>query len=132
MIDTGSVRKFAASLRKLSQTLANRIAERAAPVITEFAQTSFESSTDPYGVAWVPSVDGKTVTLRDTGSLSKFIRYVAIGSKLRVALGVPYAKYQIGLRPVFPAQGKPLPPNYSETLAKIAAEEIAAAAKVQQ
>ena len=51
-------------------------------------------------------------------------KYVAIGSLLRVALGVAYAKYQVGKRPVFPKQGKPLPQPYVEALQRIAVRVV--------
>lgn len=74
-------------------------------------------------MAWVPAVDGRPVTLRKTGALAKFVYYVAIGAKLRVALGVGYAKYQIGKRPVFPRQGGVLPAAYVRTLEQVTAAE---------
>lgn len=123
MIDTSSLSRFSNALRTMSRGLASAIAAKAAPVISDFAAKSFASSTDPYGVAWVPSVTGDTVKMRKTGALSRFIRYVAIGTKLRVSLGVPYAKYQIGRRPVYPRQGGALPAEYSDALKRIAIEE---------
>ena len=54
------------------------------------------------------------------------IRYVAIGTKLRVALGVAYAKFQIGRRPVFPTQGGTLPVEYSRTLQRTAVDVVRA------
>jgi hypothetical protein len=97
-----------------------RVAEEAAPAITQLATQSFEKSETPYGLNWVPGVDGQVVTLRKTGALQRYIRYVAIGTKLRVSLGVRYAKYQIGKRPVFPRQGGELPESYSQVLERTA------------
>ena len=122
-IDTSSLARLQKSLRDIPRGLAIAVAERAAPVITEFAQTSFDNSQDPYGVPWAPGADGEKVDLQDTGALRKFIRYVAIGTKLRVSLGVAYAKYQIGKRPVYPRQGV-LPKEYSDALAEIVADEL--------
>jgi hypothetical protein len=50
------------------------------------------------------------------------LRYVANGTKLRVALTVPYAKYQVGKRPIFPTQGGPLPADYSRTLVSVSGQ----------
>jgi phage gpG-like protein len=119
-LDVSSLAKFSATLRALSTGLAQEIATRAAPVITQFAKESFDASQDPYGVPWAPGDDGDKITLRDSGDLEKFIKYVATGTKLRVALGVPYAKYQIGKRPVYPSQGALLPKKYSDALRQIA------------
>jgi hypothetical protein len=118
-VNVSSLHKFSQKLRELPRTFAKDVAAEAAPVITEFAQTSFDNSEDPYGAPWAPGSDGRKVTLRKTGALERFIRYVAIGTKLRVSLGVKYAKYQIGKRPVYPRQGAPLPKKYSDALASI-------------
>ena len=117
--DVSSLTKFAASLRSLPRVLAHKVAEEAAPAITELAKASFEASETPYGVDWAPGADGKKVKLRKTGALARYIKYVAIGTKLRVALGVRYAKYQVGKRPVFPMQGRTLPATYVRRLQEI-------------
>ena len=121
-LDLSSLAKFSATLRALPAKLATEVATRAAPVISGFAKESFDASQDPYGAPWAPKEDGARATLRKSGDLAKFIRYVAIGTKLRVALGVPYAKYQVGKRPVYPRQGALLPVKYSAALKKIAME----------
>lgn len=118
-LDLSSMSKLAANLRALPVSLANEIAKRAAPVISEFSKETFDTSRDPYGAPWAPGVDGQRVTLRDTGKLETFVRYVAIGKRIRVALGVPYAKYQIGKRPVYPRAGL-LPKKYAEALERLA------------
>lgn len=124
-LDVSSLSRLEKSLRALPKGLALRIAAKAAPVISRLAQSTFDTSADPYGVPWAPGVGGDKITLRQTGALERFVRYVAIGTKLRVALGVAYAKYQIGKRPVYPRPGI-LPPAYRAELAAIAQAEIAA------
>src|SRR5271170_1529816 len=97
--------QFSSDLRRLPRVVAHRVAEAAAPVVTTLAKASFAASETPYGVPWAPGEEGQRVTLQKSGDLAKYIRYVAIGAMLRVALGVRYAKYQVGKRPVFPTQG---------------------------
>lgn len=111
-----SLRQFSADLKRLPRTVAHRIAKVAAPEISALAKASFDSSSTPYGVPWEPGEDGSKVTLRKTGALERFVHYVAIGAKLRIALGVPYAKFQIGKRPVYPRQDGALPSAYSARL----------------
>ena len=118
--------KLAATLRALPTVLAQRVASKAAPIISDLAAESFDGSRDPYGAAWAPAKDGGTVTLRRTGTLESFLRYVAIGTRLRVALGTKYAKYQIGKRPVYPRPGL-LPKAYSDALERTTIEEARAA-----
>ena len=117
--------KLSATLRALPTTLATRVAEKAAPEISKLAQESFDGSRDPYGAPWAPAKDGGTVTLRKTRRLEKGVHYVAIGTRVRVAIGVPYAKYQIGKRPIFPRPGL-LPAAYSKALTEIVQTEARA------
>jgi hypothetical protein len=123
-LDTRSLSRFTRALREIPKSLGIAVAKRAAPEITKYAASTFEQSADPYGIPWAPGADGGKVKLEKTGSLRKFIAYVAIGTRIRVSLGVPYAKYQIGKRPVYPKQGGTLPAEYSETLAAIVADEL--------
>ncbi len=111
---------FAATLRKLPRTVAIKVATAAAPVLTQLAQSTFNASEDAYGNAWTPGADGQRITLKKSGSLGNKIHYVAIGTRLRVALGVSYAKYVVGKRPVMPRG--PLPVAYSQALARVTAE----------
>lgn len=119
-MSAASIAQFTNDLRRLPKVVAQSVAKRAAPAITALARASFDASETPDGVPWAPAKDGDKVTLRKTGDLERFIHYVSIGTKLRVALGVPYAKYQIGKRPVYPTQGGTLPREYRETLARTA------------
>lgn len=117
-----SLRKFSQDLRRLKRDVAHKVAAAVAPEITRLAQASVAQSETPYGVPWAPSAEGGKVTLRRTGRMLSKMVYVAIGAKLRVALGVPYAKFQIGKRPVFPTQGGQLPPSYVQTLQRVAVD----------
>ena len=114
--DLSSLRAFTKSLRALPKVVAQRVTSAAAPAITALALQTFDAGENPYGEEWAPGDEGQRVTLHKTGALENQIHYVAIGTKLRVALGVPYAKFQIGKRPVFPRQGDPLPDPYVEAL----------------
>lgn len=119
-----SLKKFAEDLRRLPRVVAQKVCERAAPALTAIARSTFDAGENAYGQSWAPGKGGKRVTLYRTGSLFKFIRYVAIGTKLRIALGVPYAKYQVGKRPIFPRQDASLPDEYVQTLERTAAQVV--------
>jgi hypothetical protein len=124
-----SLAQFSADLRRLPRTVAIKVAAEAAPVLTGLAKQTFDASENAYGLNWEPGAKGQKVTLKKSGALFGQIRYVAIGTKLRVALGVPYAKYQVGKRPVFPTQAGRLPDSYIQALqrlaVRIAREELA-------
>ncbi len=116
MSSTANLKEFAASLRELPRVVGHRVAAACAPVLTTLVLETSRSSADAYGAAWAPGADGQTVTLRKSGALLNGVRYVAIGSKLRLALTTKYAKYQVGRRPVTPRQGEALPPAYARAL----------------
>lgn len=117
-----SLSKFTADLRRLPRVVAQKVAAAAAPAITSLALATFDAGENAYGSTWAPGEQGQKVTLRKSGALERAVHYVAIGTKLRVALGVPYAKYQIGKRPVFPSQGGVLPVDYVRALQRVAVD----------
>lgn len=119
-----SLEKFAQSLRELPRVIAVEVAKAAAPAITEKAASTFAAGEDAYGVSWVDKKDGEPATLVDTGALRSGLRYIAVGEKLRCQLGVSYAKYQIGRRPVFPRRGSALPKAYTDALSAVTSEVI--------
>lgn len=116
MSSTASIRKFAESLRTLPRVVGHRVAKAAAPILTSLVVETSRASADAYGAAWAPGESGQVVKLRKSGALLDGVRYVAIGSKLRLALTTRYAKYQVGKRPVTPRQGEALPPAYAREL----------------
>ncbi len=123
-MSAASLKKFAEDLRRLPRVVAQKIAERAAPALTAIAKSTSDAGENAYGLPWAPGAHGQRVTLSRTGSLLKFIRYVATGTKIRVALGVPYAKYQVGKRPIFPRQDSALPDEYVQTLERTAVQVV--------
>lgn len=120
-----SLTDLAAKLRALPRVVAIKVAAAAAPVLTEAARATFDAGENAYGLTWAPRADGSRATLRRSGSLESGIHYVAIGTKIRVALGVAYAKYVVGKRPVFPRPGN-LPVEYQRLLTQTTADVIAA------
>lgn len=123
-MNVSSLTNFSAKLRSLPRVVAIKVAEAAAPALTAAAAATFNASSDAFGGSWMPGEKGQTVTLQKSGSLARTIRYVAIGTKLRVQLGVAYAKYQIGRRPIFPKQGDALPTTYVQALTATTARVI--------
>ena len=116
MSGTANLKKFAASLRELPRVVGHRVAAACAPVLTALVVDTSDAGADAYGAAWAPGANGQTITLRKSGALLNGVRYVAIGSRLRLALTTKYAKYQVGRRPVTPRQGEALPPAYARAL----------------
>lgn len=127
MSSTANLRKFAASLRALPLVVGHKVAQACAPILTSLALETSGASEDAYGVGWTPGESGQVVTLRKSGALLDGVRYVAIGTRLRLALTTRYAKYQVGRRPVAPKQGEPLPKAYADALDTTARRVIAEA-----
>ena len=119
-----SLQDFSRDLRALPRVVAIKVAAAAAPRLTDLARKTFAASQEPDGRPWKQGAEGQTVKLVKTGDLSKYVKYVAIGTLLRVALGVAYAKYQIGKRPVFPRQGQGLPDEYVAELERVAVRVV--------
>jgi hypothetical protein len=115
-----SLSKFSADLRRLPTVVAQKVATAAAPVLTDLALETFHAGENAYGSTWKIRDDGTRATLKKSGTLSRYVKYIAIGTKLRLQLGVAYAKYVVGKRPITPQQGAPLPVAYSEALARVA------------
>lgn len=115
-----SIKAFTESLRALPRVLALKVAREAAGDLTEIAKADFAAQRDPYGNAWAKGAKGQDVDLVAQGDLRSYVRYVAAGTRLRVALSVPYAKYQIGKRPIAPRQGETLPEPYLRALIAVA------------
>jgi hypothetical protein len=114
--DISSITSFATALRRLPAVVAIKVAAAAAPALTEAARVTFDASEDAYGGSWVLREDGNRATLKKSGTLSSRLRYVAVGTRLRVALGTSYAKYVLGRRPALPRPGAPLPASYIDVL----------------
>ncbi len=111
-----SIKRIAQKLRAIPLEIAKKVATAAAPVLTEMSLETFDAQQSPAGRRWKPGIDGKLVTLVKSGTLRAGLRYVVVdGTKLRVSLGAPYARYQIGKRKVFPAQRR-LPVAYTRAL----------------
>lgn len=117
------LRAMSKKIRRLPKVVAAMVAEVVAPEITAVAKETFDAGENAYGNAWAPGKKGQHVTLVKTGDLERGIAFVAAGGRIKVRLGVKYAKYQIGKRPVFPRKGAALPASYLDVL-KTAAKAI--------
>jgi len=104
--------------------LAQRVAARIAPVITDLARGTYGGQRNVYGDAWRERVDGSDATLVATGALKSKVKFAAVGTLIRVVLGTRYAKYQIGMRRILPAPSAPLPTEWSARIEREAQDEI--------
>jgi hypothetical protein len=116
--------KLAATLRGIPTVVVQRIAAKVAPRLTALAAASFAAGQNAYGQAWPAGVNGQALTLRRTGALASKLSFVAIGTRVRAVLGVPYARYIIGRFAVLP--GRALPTAWSSDIGATVRKEIAA------
>lgn len=114
--------RLAASLRQLPVTLALRVAEKAAPAITDAATAAFDGGSTVFGDRRPLGKHG-ALTLVQSGATRALMRFVAIGTRVRVALGTRYAKFLVGKYKILPS-GR-LPVEWSDTIGKLAKAEIA-------
>lgn len=122
--DVAKLGELKKAIQDLPRTLGIKVAKACADVISGMARRTFAASQDSFGDPWAPSNAGKTVTLKRSGDLAKGVDYVATGTRLRARLGPRYAKYQVGLRSVFPRSSLPL--AYRKAIDKKAREIIGA------
>jgi hypothetical protein len=112
----GAFERLENSLKNLPRVVGAKVATASAGTITALARSTFRAGENAFGDTWAPGWDGRPVTLRRTGALAYYLKYAATGTKLRASLEVPYAKFQIGKRPVFPRKGGRLPVAYVAAL----------------
>lgn len=102
-------------LRKLPRTLASKVAERAAPSMTDLTQTAYGGSTDVYGTPRPKSdVDRSDLDLYRTGDARRALTFANEGTIVRVRFGTDYTKYLVGKYRVLP--NGPLPAKWRATL----------------
>jgi hypothetical protein len=110
------LRAFAKGLRALPRVAAVKVAQRAAASLTGALTGSFDSGLTAYDEPRPLGSRGNRLTLRQTGRLRSLLRMVYDGStRLRAALTVPYARYQIRFG-VLPRGGDAMPAKWSRLL----------------
>jgi hypothetical protein len=100
--DFGTLNRLKRNLRALPLSLAHDVAKRAAPDMTSFATSAYNSGRTVYDAPRPLGVDGNKLSLRRTGQTEGTLRFVANGRIVRCVLGTRYAKYLIGRYKVLP------------------------------
>lgn len=103
-------------LQALPRVAAVKVAQRASASLTAALTGSFDSGLTAYDEARPLGSRGNQLTLRKTDRLRGLLRMVYDGgTRLRVALTVPYARYQIRFG-VLPRGGDAMPARWSRLL----------------
>jgi hypothetical protein len=122
-----SLRDFKARVRQLPITVAREVAKQAAPMLTQFAQTAFDTGRNVYGDPRPKGKDGRDLTLVETGKTRRQLRFVTDGGTVvRAQLGPRYARYLVGKYRILPIGDRTaMPINWIRALNELAREAVA-------
>lgn len=111
-----TIKNLNRKLQSIGPKTAAYVAQEVAPLLSAEGLRTFDQQTAPSGWKWPPGKKPGDGDLVRDGSLRRFVRYRAYGSKVAVRIGVSYAIYQIGKRPVYPFQTLRLTPAYEKAI----------------
>ena len=93
--DPNKLRTFKQRLRAFPTTLAAEVSKAAAPALTDLATAAYDGGRTVYGDTRPKGVDGQALDLEETGATRAQMRFVAVGTIMRCALGPRYSKFLI-------------------------------------
>lgn len=114
------LRKLRERIQDAPRFVAHEVAKRSAPDMTRQTRSAFASGKTVYGAPRPAGVDGRALTLKDTGDALASLKFSANGTIIRSVVAVKYAKFLIGKYKVLP-MGK-LPVAWQAELAGRVAE----------
>lgn len=120
----GFIRDLQAKLRTFPITLAQEVAGKAAPALTDLAQATFDGGQNVYGDARPPGVDGQALTLRKSGEAEAAVSFAATGTQVRTPPFPRYMRYLIGRYGILPNGRAAIPAAW-----RVKLDEIKAGAK---
>ncbi len=121
--DVGKLRTFKQQLREFPLTLAAEVSKAAAPALTDLTTGAYDGGRTVYGDTRPKGVDGQALDLDATGATRAQIRFVAVGTIVRCALGTPYAKYLIGRYGILPNGNAAVPAAWRAKLDALVAAQ---------
>jgi hypothetical protein len=121
--DVSKLKRLSKTLQQLPTTLGAEVAKKVAPDLTGRAQASFRAGESVYGDPRPTRKDGSEMTLVKSGRLLSNIRFVSVGTRVRAALNVRYAKYYIRFG-ILPRGGAKVPTAWAESINRTAAAAI--------
>lgn len=119
----GKLRDLAKRLQAIPTTVAQNVARAVAPELTSVARADFDAGRTAYGAARPLGKGGQALSLVKSGITQGSIRFVDIGTRVRVALGTRYAKYLVGKYKILPSGS--LPRAWSDAIRAIAQAQLA-------
>lgn len=126
--DLGKLAELRKNLGRLAD-VATDVARKVAPRFKGFVEAGFAKKADPYGNAWRPIKAAtrkrgtKSILIR-AGTMARKVDVLAFGSRVRVLLGVFYARFHISTgRGILPRRGR-LPPTWTREIEAASVAEL--------
>lgn len=120
--NVGKLRDLRRRLTELPKVVAVNVAKAVAPKLTGTALADFAAGRTAYGEARPLGKKGNALTLVQSGATQALMRFVSVGTLVRVALATRYAKYLVGKYKILP--GAKLPAAWSRDIGDTARAEI--------
>lgn len=119
--DFKKLEKFKRKMHKLTG-VHELTAKRVAPILKSWIQSEFVTKTDPDGDPWesikpITYKKGTISVLVRSGKMAQDIGATAIGSRVKIVLGTPYARYFISTKwSVLPRGGAKRPERWANLI----------------
>lgn len=122
--DLRSLQSLRRVLAKLPLTVSARIAQRAAPLVSDLAREAYDSGRTVYGQTRPKGADGKPLDLVRTGASRRAAQFTAEGTQMRTHVLPRYTKYLIAKYEILPNGRAPLPASWRERMREVAAQVL--------
>lgn len=103
----GKLQTFKQQLKALPITVAQEVAKKAAPAMTDLTREAYSGGRTVYGEARPNGVNGQPLSLHKTGATEGSLRFVQVGTIVRCVLGRNYQRYLIGKYGILPNGAMP-------------------------
>jgi hypothetical protein len=117
-----TIAKFRAKVRALPLTLRAEVAKAGEVAITALLRDDFAAERTAYGTQRPLSVHSDKLSIVKSGATKRDLKFVAIGSILRVHLGQRYDRYLIGKYKVLPIST--IPAKWQEALMRVVDDAV--------
>lgn len=118
--DIARIKDLKRKIADMPTTMAVDVAGRAAPELTGLTRGSFEAGQSVYGDPRPIGVDGKPLTLVDSGKTKEELQFTSDGGTVvRAKLGTRWAKYLIGKYGILPNSNSAVPAEWSRKLQEL-------------
>lgn len=115
--DLSKLQRLRDVVREVPRAIAADVAKRGAPVLSADLQGNYEAQRSAYGAPNPDGVDGRQLTLHETGATAAALRFVAAGTSIQTPGFPPYLRFLIGKYRVLPNGNQAIPETWRKVLA---------------